>query len=202
MVTSIDQLLDLPDEEAPKHHGFHTILCPLGGTYLGFDMCQQSDLLALKHIALKLDAAITGLIVIADAIAANLLELEENLGLIHNSLAEEAEMIMQAREAREASSNGLWHWLGWHSGRYRHLESRLLTVNSIRDCQREASQGVGGMRGGLRRVAKELKVFKQVVMGFIEAEEKISPKGFANILRLNLLRLREGREGLKHRIAQ
>lgn len=76
---------------------------------MAFDTCQTSRSSihnAFKQIVWKLDTALDGLIVIADAVDGNLLELEGHLGLIRDLLAEEAGMITTARE--ELAVSNFW----------------------------------------------------------------------------------------------
>lgn len=175
---------------------------------MAFDTCQTSRSSiqnAFKQIVWKLDTALDGLIVIADAVDGNLLELEGHLGLIRDLLAEEAGMITTARE--ELAVSNFWSWVGWHSEKYLRYERRLVTVNSIRDYRRVTSQYVGGVRGSLRQVTKELKVLKQLVTEHDKSQGIVFQEAFASSLRLGVLRLRDaqmsvmGRDGRDMTIA-
>jgi hypothetical protein len=206
VIAASDHLLYLISLRATV--SFSSVFCGITNA-MRLRTCSDSPgniLHAFTYTIQKLELIIASLSVEADALDIALDGLENHLRAIRDLLSDEAGTVMGARDDILGTP---WYWMGWHSRRLLHYNTRIQAVYDVKSFRNAASTYVSTVRGRLRSVGTELRVLSMLAGEPDRANEVLPMKAFVEALRNGIFRLQEaqvvfsgsGRQGGSDRVS-
>lgn len=188
VTAATDHLLDLLTDSRDSNLSFRAIFCAIRNRLRLFPCinCPYNILRTFEYTIQKLQSTITTLSYLADALDDGLDGMENHLIVIRNLLADEAGIVMLARDEILGDP---WHRLGRHYRRLRHYETRMQAIQTVKTSRDVASAYIAIVKGGLLRVEKELKVLGALAREPDLANSVLPMEVFVQALRTGVLRL-------------
>ena len=204
VIAATDHLLYLISLRATVSFG--SVFCGITNA-MRLRTCSDSPgniLRAFTYTIQKLESIIAILSEEADALDIGLDHLEGHLRVIRDLLSDEAGTVMDARDDILGTP---WYWMGRHSRRLLHYNTRMQAVYDVKLFRNAASTYVSSVRGRLHSVETELKVLSMLAGEPDRANEVLPLKAFVEALRSGIFRLQEaqlafsGRSGGSDRVS-
>jgi len=171
-------------------------MCGIFGNHWYLDTCTTSRsniLRAFNYTLSTFESTVSTLIEDADTLDIGLDTLEGCLRSIRDLLSNEAGSAMSAKDD---ILSDLRYLLGWRRRKLTLYKTRISTVQSVKAYRNAASAYVGGVRGRLLGVAKELKVLKELAAEYHKSHQLLPMEPFVHAILIGVTRLQDAQIAL------